>query len=57
MVLITDEPYIYSDNRYGIATMQDLADDLKTDEIYTSVVCYDRDSSGYAPLYNTTNGI
>lgn len=57
MVLITDEPYIYSDNRYGIATMQDLANDLKNDTIYTSVVCYDRDASGYAPLYNTTKGI
>lgn len=57
MVLITDEPYIYSDNRYGIETMQDLANDLKDDTIYTSVVCYDRDASGYAPLYNTTNGI
>lgn len=57
MVLITDEPYIYSDNRYGIETMQDLANSLKSDTIYTSVVCYDRDASGYAPLYNTTKGI
>lgn len=57
MVLITDEPYEYSNNRFGIATMQELADDLKDDTIYTSVVCYDRDASGYAPLYNTTKGI
>lgn len=57
MVLITDEPYIYSDNRYGIETMQDLANSLKDDTIYTSVVCYNSDASGYSPLYNTTNGI
>lgn len=57
MVLITDEPYEYSNNRFGIATMQELADDLKDDTIYTSVVCYDHDASGYAPLYNTTHGI
>lgn len=57
MVLITDEPYLYSDNRYGITSMQEMADMLKADDIYTSVVCYNWDSSGYAPLYTTTNGI
>lgn len=57
MVLITDEPYIYSDNRYGIISMQDLADDLKKDKIYTSVVCYNSDSNGYSPIYDTTQGI
>lgn len=57
MVLITDESYSYSNNRYGISSIQDLADDLKDDEIYTSVVCYDSHASGYAPLNNTTNGI
>lgn len=57
VILITDEPYSYSNNRYGISTMQELADNLKMDEIYTSVVCYNRDASSYAPLYSTTNGI
>ena len=54
VILITDEPYSYSNNRYGISTMQELADNLKMDEIYTSVVCYNRDASSYAPLYSTT---
>ena len=37
--------------------MQDLADDLKKDKIYTSVVCYNSDSNGYSPIYDTTQGI
>lgn len=57
MVLITDEPYIYSENRYGIISMQDLANALKKDKIYTSVVCYNSHSNGYSPIYDTTQGI
>lgn len=57
MVLITDEAYEYSNNRYGISSMQELADDLKDDGIYTSVVCYDSYASEYSPIYETTNGI
>ena len=59
IVLIADEPYIYSNNRYGIKDIQQMADTLKANEIYTSVVCrdYSYDKSTFEPLYSTTHGI
>lgn len=57
IVLITDESFYYSDNRYGIISMNELAEILKADQIYTSVVCYSNHASSYAPLYEVTNGI